>query len=71
MVGGIWKGNISLCGSSVRLAPSWGPGRTWRGGPRGRTSFSMGAALGNLVGGSSTGPCDGSGDGHLSPYGPC
>jgi len=26
-----------------------------------------GAPLGNLVGGLSTGPCEGSGDGHLSP----
>jgi len=26
MVGGLWKGSISLCGSSVRGAPSWGSG---------------------------------------------
>jgi hypothetical protein len=31
------------------------------------TSFSVGAPLGNLVGGSSTGPCEGCGDGYLSP----
>ena len=37
---------------------------------QGRTSSSMGAALGNLVGGSPTGPCEGSGDGNLSRWGP-
>jgi len=48
-------------------APSWAGGRTWGGGLRGWTSFSMGALLGNLVGDLSTGPCEGSRDGHLSP----
>jgi hypothetical protein len=52
-------------------APSCGAGRTWVGRLRGWTSFSVGAPLGNLVGGSSTGPCEGSGDRHLSPQGPC
>ena len=39
--------------------PFCGAGRTWGGGLRGWTSFSVGALLENLVGGSSTGPCEG------------
>jgi len=35
-----------------------GPGRTWGGGLRGRTSFSMGALLGVLIGGLATEPCE-------------
>ena len=38
MVGGLRKGCISLCGSSVRGAPFWGSGRIWGGWLRGRTS---------------------------------
>jgi hypothetical protein len=61
----------SLFAGAVMGAPSWGSRRTWGGGLRGQTSFSVVAPLGNLVGGSSTGPCEGSGDRHLSPKGPC
>jgi hypothetical protein len=58
--------SISLCGSYVRGDPFCGAGRTQGGGLRGRTSFPVGAPMGNLVGGSSTGPCEGSADGHFS-----
>ena len=37
-------------GSSVKGALVWGFGRIWVGGLRGRTSRSVGAPLGNLVG---------------------
>ena len=63
--------SISLCRSSVKGAPFWGSGRTCEGGLRGWASFSMWDPLGNLVGACLPGPCEGSGDGHLSPQGPC
>jgi len=51
----------------------WKSGRICGRGLRGRASLSMGALLGSLEGGLLTGDVcveEGSGDGHLSPYGP-
>jgi len=39
IVGGLQKGSISVCGSSVRRAPFWRSGRIRRGGLRGWTSL--------------------------------
>jgi len=76
--GGLQKGSISLCGSSVRGiwrgAPLLGIRKKWGGGLRGQASLSVWALLGSLEGGSFTGDLcveEGSGDGHLSAQGPC
>jgi len=76
--GGLQKGNVCLCGSSVsgtwRAAPLLGIRREWGGGLRGQSSLTVGVLLGSLEGGSFTGDLcveEGSGDGHLSPQGPC
>jgi len=48
--------------------------KEWGGGLRGQASLSVGTSLGSLEGGSFTGVLcveEGSGDGHLSPQGPC
>jgi len=76
--GGLQKGSISLCGSSVRGtwrgAPLPGIQKKWGGGLKGQASLFVGALLGSLEGDSFTGDIcaeEGSGDGHLSPQGPC
>jgi len=45
--GGLWKGSISLCESSVRGAPFWGFRRIWGEGFRGWTSPHGGPLTGN------------------------